>query len=73
MGEIIIIDKQQYLNEHYPFADLPELTDRKLCIHCDHIIIVGDYKVFKEKSGFEYICCPNARSCNGTLIDWMEI
>jgi hypothetical protein len=72
MEEIIIIDKQQYLKEHYPFADIPELTDSKLCIHCDKIIIVGNYKVFKDKKSFEYICCPNAPSCDGTLIDWME-
>ena len=72
MEEIKIINKQQYLNEHYPFAEVPELTDNKLCIHCDKIITVGNFKVFKNNSGFEYICCPNAPTCDGTLIDWVE-
>jgi hypothetical protein len=72
MTEIIIIDKQQYLNDHYPFADVPKLVDSKLCIHCNKIITVGDFKVFKNKSGFEYICCPNSPACDGTLIDWVE-
>ena len=75
MKEIKIVDKQKYLNEHYPFGDIPKLTDSRLCIHCDNVIKVGDFKVFKEedKDGFEYICCPNTPSCNGTVIDWMDL
>ena len=72
MEEIKIEDKQQYLNDNYPFLDVPKLTDSKLCIHCDSIIIVGNYKVFKDKANFEFICCPNAPTCDGTLIDWVE-
>ncbi|HMS67946.1 MAG TPA: hypothetical protein PKD18_07400 [Saprospiraceae bacterium] len=70
MKEIIIADKQKYLNEHYPFEDTPELMDKKLCIHCDSVFYVGNYKVFKNQSGEEFICCPNAPDCNGTVIDW---
>lgn len=72
MEEIKITDKQQYLKEHYPFAEVPELTDNKLCIHCNNVIIVGNFKVFKAVNGFEYICCPNAPTCDGTLIDWVD-
>jgi len=73
MTEVNIEDKQKYLNEHYPFVGTPEVADRKRCIHCDSIIIVGNYKVYKDNHGNEYICCPNAPECNGTLIDWMNI
>lgn len=73
MREIKIEDKQKYLNENYPFADPPELTDKKECIHCGEIITVGDFKVFKDEFGDEYICCPNAPKCDGTIIDWMPI
>lgn len=73
MEELIIADKQNYLKDNYPFVDKPKLTDTKLCIHCDEVITVGDFKVFKDKSGFEYICCPNAPECNGTVIDWFDV
>lgn len=73
MTEITIKDKQKYLNENYPFAEQIELTDIKQCLHCGQNIEVRKYKVFKDKSGFEFICCPNAPKCNGTLIDWIEI
>jgi hypothetical protein len=70
MKEIIIEDKQKYFNDHYPFSDIPELADRKRCIHCDTVFIVGNFKVFKDEMGNEFICCPNAPDCDGTLIDW---
>jgi len=72
MKELIITDKQKYLEENYPFEGVPKLTDKMLCIHCDKIITVSDYKVFKGNDGFEYICCPNAPECSGTVIDWVE-
>ena len=70
MSEVIITNKQKYFDDNYPFEDAPKLTDKKRCIHCDNIIVIGDYKVFKNKQGVEYICCPNATDCNGTVIDW---
>jgi len=70
MKEITISDKQKYFDEHYPFADPPKLSDKKRCIHCEKDIKVGDFKVFKDNRGEEYICCPNAPECDGTLIDW---
>jgi hypothetical protein len=71
MREIIIKDKEKYLSENYPFSEIPDLLDQKRCIHCDSIVTVGDYKVFSDETGFEYICCPNAPKCNGTIIDWI--
>lgn len=70
MKEIILSDKQKYLNEHYPFKEIPEVTDKKRCIHCDTVFFVGYYKVFKNEAGEEFICCPNAPDCDGTVIDW---
>jgi len=34
---------------------------------------VGDFKVFRDKRGDEFICCPNAPECNGTVIDWLSL
>lgn len=73
MTEVIITDKQKYLDDNYPFTDVPKLTDTKRCIHCNEIIVVGDYKVYKDKKGMEYISCPNAPDCNGSVIDWIPL
>ena len=73
MTEIKIEDKQKYLSENYPFTDPIKLTDKKECIHCGEIITVGDFKVFIDTIGDEYICCPNAPKCDGTIIDWLPL
>ena len=73
MEEIIIADKQKYLEEHYLFEDTPSLNDTKRCIHCDTVFTVGDFKIFKDKRGNKFICCPNAPNCDGTVIDWLEV
>jgi hypothetical protein len=73
MKELEIEDKQKYLTENSPFEDIPEVYYRKRCIHCDSIIVVGNYKVFVDELGVEYICCPNAPKCNGTIIDWIDV
>jgi len=72
MKEIIIKDKEKYLEENYPFSDTPQLSEKKRCIHCDTIFTVGDFKVFKDKK-YEYISCPNAPECDGTVIDWFNV
>jgi len=64
--------KSSYLKEHYPFNDVPKLTDKKHCIHCGENITVGDYKVAIE-NGEEYIVCPNAPKCDGTVMDWIKL
>lgn len=73
MKEIQIEDKEQFLKEHFPFEDVPELYDKKRCIHCDAVFFVGNYKVFIDEEGFEFICCPNAPECDGTVIDWFDV
>jgi len=73
MVELTINDKQAYLLENYPFTVIPKLSDTKRCIHCDAVFEVKDYKVFKDKKGDEFICCPNAPECNGTVIDWFDV
>lgn len=73
MEEIFIVDKQKYLDENYPFEGIPSLDDKKRCIHCDQIITVGDYKVYKDEDDNEFIYCPNAPDCDGTLIDWIDL
>ncbi len=73
MEQIIIKDKQQYLNDNYPFDEVPNLTDQRLCIHCDAVFTVGDYKVFKDQSGDAFSCCANATDCDGTVIDWFQV
>lgn len=73
MPELKIEDKEKYLNENYPFDPIPDLLDKKECIHCGNLIIVGNYKVYRAENGFEYICCPNAPECNGTVIDWIDV
>jgi len=72
MKEIIISDKQKYLETNYPFDPVPELYDRKICIHCDQPFVVGNYKILKDSTGMEFICCPNAPECDGTVIDWLN-
>lgn len=73
MEEVNIKNKQQYLANNYPFEDCPKLTAQLRCIHCDSIITVGDYKVFMDEEEDEFICCPNAPECDGTVIDWVDI
>lgn len=73
MEEVIIQNKQEYLEKEYPFDDPPKLTDQKRCFHCDRVFTVGDYKVFRQEDGDEYICCPYTPDCNGTVIDWIDV
>lgn len=72
MKEVLIQDKQKYLNENHPTGEVLLLADKRECLHCGKVITVGDYKVFKEDN-FDYIYCPNAPECNGTAIDWMPV
>jgi len=71
--EVIIKDKQKYLDEKYPFGEIPKLTDEKYCLHCGKVITVGDYKVFIDDLDSELIFCPNAPKCDGTVIDWLPV
>lgn len=73
MKELKVEDKKKYLQENYPFTNPPKLTDSKECIHCGEIITVGEFKVFTDELGNEFIACPNAPSCNGSVIDWIPV
>ena len=66
-----IKDKASYLEHRYPFYEVPKLTDQKHCIHCGKNFVVGDYKV-ELSHGEEFIVCPNAPKCDGTLLDWVK-
>jgi hypothetical protein len=72
MTEVLINDKIKYLKLKYPFSNIPLLTDKRYCMHCENEFTVGDYKVMKDAEGREYICCPNAPECDGTVIDWVR-
>lgn len=73
MEEVFVSDKQKFINKEYPFEDAPKLTDKFRCLHCGEVITVGEYRVFKDETGFKYICCPNAPECDGTVIDWVYV
>ncbi len=65
--------KQKFLDENYPFQGVPRLDDLKVCIHCNQVIRVGDFKVIRiDSDDFNYICCPNYPDCDGTVIDWID-
>ena len=73
MTLVEIEDKETYFNENYCGPEkTPKLTEKRRCIHCNQIITVGDYKV-EFSQGREWIVCPNAPSCNGTIIDWFPV
>ena len=72
-----IENKEDYLKRHYPFGDIPKLNDKKHCLHCGNDFLVGDYKVQTEYNYFtgkeeNYIVCPNAPECDGTVIEWID-
>lgn len=73
MEEVIIANKQAYLNQHYPFYPVPALSHKKYCARCKQVILVGDYKVFTDGKNGKQICCANAPACDGTMLDWMKI
>ncbi len=68
--------KKKYISNRNPFKEIDKLTDKKICIHCGKEIIVGDYKILIEKNKknelLDYIVCPNAPECDGTIMDWQE-
>ncbi len=72
MEEIFIDNKKSYLLANSPFLEIPELVEKRRCLHCDEVFKIEDYKVFKDIAGDEFICCPNAPDCDGTIIDWVR-
>lgn len=72
MQEINIQDKQKYLELKYPFSSIPLLDEKRYCMHCKKDFLVEKYKVFRSEEGREFICCPNAPVCKGTVLDWYK-
>lgn len=66
-----IKNKKEYLEKNYPFYPVPELNEKRNCMHCGKDIVVGDYKV-KIKKRDEFIVCPNAPECDGDVSDWID-
>lgn len=65
--------KQDYLDKNYPFAEQPDLNDIVVCLHCFEKIRVQDFKIYRNNDGDEFISCPNAPKCDGSVIDWMDL
>ena len=66
------VNKAEYLEKNYPFHPAPELTDKKICLHCREEITVGDFKV-ELSEGEQFIVCPNAPKCDGNVMDWVNL
>ena len=59
--------KQDFLNEHYPFQNTPDLLSKITCIHCDKEHTVLHYRTDSENR----ILCPDP-NCDGTVADWIK-
>ena len=60
-------EKQQFLKEHYPFTNPPDLLDKITCIHCGNQHTVIHYRTDEDNR----ILCPDPK-CDGTVIDWLR-
>ena len=73
MTFVEIEDKEAYFKEHYFFKNsIPELTEKRTCMHCRQEFTIGDYKV-EFSQGREWIVCPNAPRCDGNMKDWFPL
>ncbi|UAY53208.1 hypothetical protein [Ferruginibacter albus] len=72
MKEVNIADKQKYLKDNYPFEPVPNISEKRRCLHCGIVFTISDYKVFKDIINGELIYCPDAPECDGTAIDWID-
>ena len=63
-------EKKLFLEFNYPFEPLVKMIERRFCLHCGEWFTVKDFKV-EQKDKFNYIVCPNAPDCDGTVIDWV--
>lgn len=67
--EIPTEERKEFFEKHNFFSDM-NYDSKRYCIHCHEIITVSEYKI-ELLNDIKYICCPNAPSCTGTLIDFM--
>lgn len=71
---IIPVNKEDFLKREAPFK--VKFNEKRHCIHCGKLIEVKDYKVeqvYLEGEKCFLIVCPNAPSCDGTIIDWVSV
>jgi len=64
-------DKEIVLEQLYPFAPIPKLTDEMYDIHADKTFIVKDFRVTWEH-GMNFLVSPYYPESGGTVIDWMD-
>jgi hypothetical protein len=62
-------ERKEFFEKHNFFPDM-NYDSKRCCIHCNEIITVSEYKI-ELLNDMKYICCPNAPSCTGTLLDFM--
>jgi len=63
-------DKEIVLEQLFPFAPIPKLTDEIYDLHADKTFIVKDFRVTWEH-GINYLVSPYYPESGGTVIDWM--
>jgi len=64
-------DKEIVLEQLYPFAPIPKLTDEMYDIHAHKTFIVKDFRVTWEH-GMNFLVSPYYPESGGTVIDWMD-
>lgn len=70
-----IKNKEKFLKDNAIFE--VNINDKRHCIHCGQDFFVKDYKVeivymdIKDIVPVDFIVCPNAPNCDGTMIDWV--
>ena len=64
-------DKEIVLEQLYPFAPIPKLTDEMYDLHANKTFIVKDFRVTWEH-GMNYLVSPYYPESGGTVIDWMD-
>jgi len=64
-------DKELVLEQLYPFAPLPKLTDEMYDLHADKTFLVREFRVTWEH-GMNYLVSPYYPESGGTVIDWMD-
>ncbi|HXD11013.1 MAG TPA: hypothetical protein VN653_13190 [Anaerolineales bacterium] len=64
-------DRELVLEQLYPFAPVPKLSDVMYDIHADKTFIVRDFRVTWEH-GMNYLVSPYYPESGGTVIDWWD-
>lgn len=70
--------KEFYLKMHYPFEEVPKMSDRMICLVCGQKFYVEDFRVEITECDccgdyLEIITCAFAPDCEGLVTDWRGI